>query len=487
MSTQYGTYQCGKCPKFFSTDEARNVHMKSHDGYKCNICQEVFETDSTLASHYLDIHNGNHAICEACKTEFKYKRGLNKHIKSGNCKVIAVVEEPTSIGNRTLEVERAPAGFYDPDSELQLSPSTSKKLKLSEAKPVPSHQEGLFSRVWPILLDNTYHGLSEESTRDLMGKFGGILAIESLVNNSYFKIFFATPGDMITAFKALEGGTINGRLIRVKLLENRPGPGHYQNYLPQEQDEEDQGGILSEREMNEIREKLVQNREKEVSELNGITIRNKDLLLLADGIDSWLNDDIIDFYLSMISQRSKELLNLKIYPHHVSNLLTYFSQKLFNKGYGEVKNWLRRIDLFDYGLVFLPIPISCKDDSQMVSKNKDETNHWILAVIDTQKKEIRSYDPKGYDRPAAFFRPIFELVQRHHLEKRKENITQEEWRHIDVKEIPQQGNDGNCGVFSCLYAEHLSRGVAFDFSNENMLQYRFNMLSEIQREQLSRF
>ena len=485
MASAYGTYQCSQCPKFFHTEESRNHHELSHNGYNCNLCDEVFYKTDLLSSHYVTSHNGNRARCKTCKTEFKKTLLLNNHIKKGHCKVVAVVEQPTLSGGTPVLVERAPNDFSD--SELQLSPSTSKKLKLSETKPVQSHQEGLFSRVWPILLDNTYHGLSEESTRDLMGKFGGILAIESLVNNSYFKIFFATPGDMITAFKALEGGTINGRLIRVKLLENRPGPGHYQNYLPQEQDEEDQGGILSEREMNEIREKLVQNREKEVSELNGITIRNKDLLLLADGIDSWLNDDIIDFYLSMISQRSKELLNLKIYPHHVSNLLTYFSQKLFNKGYGEVKNWLRRIDLFDYGLVFLPIPISCKDDSQMVSKNKDETNHWILAVIDTQKKEIRSYDPKGYDRPAAFFRPIFELVQRHHLEKRKENITQEEWRHIDVKEIPQQGNDGNCGVFSCLYAEHLSRGVAFDFSNENMLQYRFNMLSEIQREQLSRF
>ena len=148
-----------------------------------------------------------------------------------------------------------------------------------------------------------------------------------------------------------------------------------------------------------------------------------------------------------------------------------------------VKNWLKKIDLFDYGLVFLPIPISCRVNSQMVSKNS-ETNHWILAVIDIQQKEIRSYDPKGNDRSVGFFQPIFELVQRHHLEKRKKNIIQEEWRHIDVKGIPQQGDDGNCGVFICLYAEHLSMGVHFEFSNDNMSQYRFSMLSEIQREQL---
>ena len=85
----------------------------------------------------------------------------------------------------------------------------------------------------------------------------------------------------------------------------------------------------------------------------------------------------------------------------------------------------------------------------MVSKNS-ETNHWILAVIDIQQKEIRSYDPKGKDRSAGFFQPIFELVQRHHLEKRKKNIIQEEWRHIDVKGIPRQEDDGNCGVFMSL-------------------------------------
>ena len=114
-----------------------------------------------------------------------------------------------------------------------------------------------------------------------------------------------------------------------------------------------------------------------------------------------------------------------------------------------VKNWLKKIDLFDYELIFLPIPISCRVNSQMVSKNS-ETNHWILAVIDIQQKEIRSYDPKGNDRSVGFFQPIFELVQRHHLEKRKKNIIQEEWRHIDVKGIPRQEDDGKCGVFMSL-------------------------------------
>ena len=75
--------------------------MKCHYGYKCNICQENFKTDTALASHYLDSHNGNHARCEACKTEFKYKKGLNKHMKNGNCKVIALVEESTSIGKKS--------------------------------------------------------------------------------------------------------------------------------------------------------------------------------------------------------------------------------------------------------------------------------------------------------------------------------------------------------------------------------------------------
>ena len=86
---------------------------------------------------------------------------------------------------------------------------------------------------------------------------------------------------MNTVFKSLEGGMINGKVVRVKLFENRTWPGHYQHYLSQEPDVEEEAEIFDEKDMDE-------NLEKEVSSLNGITIMNKDLLQLADGIQSCL-------------------------------------------------------------------------------------------------------------------------------------------------------------------------------------------------------
>ncbi|KAK2562098.1 Sentrin-specific protease 2 [Acropora cervicornis] len=43
-----------------------------------------------------------------------------------------------------------------------------------------------------------------------------------------------------------------------------------------------------------------------------------------------------------------------------------------------------------------------------------------------------------------------------------------EWKLAAPKDIPEQLNGCDCGVFACKYAEYLSRGAKFDFDQEDI-------------------
>ena len=55
---------------------------------------------------------------------------------------------------------------------------------------------------------------------------------------------------------------------------------------------------------------------------------------------------------------------------------------------------------------------------------------------------------------------------------------------LHVKDVPQQMNASDCGVFACKYADFLSRGKAFSFSQSHMAYYRRRMVLEIVSQKL---
>ena len=46
-------------------------------------------------------------------------------------------------------------------------------------------------------------------------------------------------------------------------------------------------------------------------------------------------------------------------------------------------------------------------------------------------------------------------------------------------DIPYQTNGSDCGVFALQYAEHASRGAAFDFDQQDMPLLRLKIASDI--------
>jgi sentrin-specific protease 1 len=92
-----------------------------------------------------------------------------------------------------------------------------------------------------------------------------------------------------------------------------------------------------------------------------ISITRKDVHTLK-GLN-WLNDEIINFYMSLICERSKQDTGKSYFKTHA--FTTFFYPKLVKDGYASLKRWTRKIDIFSYDLLIVPVHLGL---------------HWTLAV-----------------------------------------------------------------------------------------------------------
>ncbi|KAI1309979.1 SUMO1 sentrin specific peptidase 1 [Mortierella claussenii] len=179
-----------------------------------------------------------------------------------------------------------------------------------------------------------------------------------------------------------------------------------------------------------------------------VSLLKKDIHTLRPG--QWLNDEVINFYGSLIMTRSKESTTLP--KVHVFS--TFFYKTLSESGYDKVRRWTKKVKLFEMDYVLIPIHRS--------------GNHWTTAVIDMKNKRVEYYDSLLGNNPKCF------LILRDYLEsesqdKLKKPFDFQGWENDCPKEIPTQRNGFDCGVFTCTFIEFKSRGADdFGFSQDNM-------------------
>uniref|UniRef100_A0A8C6Y0X1 SUMO specific peptidase 1 n=1 Tax=Naja naja TaxID=35670 RepID=A0A8C6Y0X1_NAJNA len=139
-------------------------------------------------------------------------------------------------------------------------------------------------------------------------------------------------------------------------------------------DSEDEFPGITEEMEKEIKNVLRSGNQDEVlSEAFRLTITRKDIQTLKHL--NWLNDEIINFYMNMLMERSKQ----KGFPTvHAFN--TFFFTKLKTAGYPAVKRWTKKVDIFSVDILLVPIHLGV---------------HWCLAVTDFRKKNITYYDSMG--------------------------------------------------------------------------------------------
>lgn len=190
-----------------------------------------------------------------------------------------------------------------------------------------------------------------------------------------------------------------------------------------------------------------------------IPITVKDLKTLR--APNWLNDEVINFYFELICQRSKENAS---YPRlHIFN--TFFYSKLKAGGYESIKRWTRKVDIFSFDMILIPIHLGI---------------HWCCAEINFKERAIYYYDSL-HNRNST----CLKLLQQYlidELNDKKGGIGEfdfDNWNLYSPTNIPCQQNGYDCGVFACIFAEYRSRNAEFTFSQKNMNYFRDRMRYEI--------
>lgn len=193
-----------------------------------------------------------------------------------------------------------------------------------------------------------------------------------------------------------------------------------------------------------IEECFSKRRDDLIVEENGIEIRVKDLETLKG--NNWLNDEIINFYFQLIQRRSianKEQTNVKVYCFN-----TFFYKRLKEGGHKVLKRWTKKVDLFSLDLILIPVHLEV---------------HWTLASISIENCTINYYDSmNGNNRECLQL--LLEYLRDERKDKKGDILDTSKWTCNIVKEIPQQENGSDCGVFTCKYAERLSIKKPFNFS-----------------------
>ncbi|KAL1492486.1 hypothetical protein ABEB36_010736 [Hypothenemus hampei] len=188
-----------------------------------------------------------------------------------------------------------------------------------------------------------------------------------------------------------------------------------------------------------------------------LNITRRDLSTLA-GLN-WVNDTVINFYMNLIIERSKKSIK---YPKTWA-FNTFFYVKLIKDGPQSLRRWTKKIDLFSYDLICIPIHLGV---------------HWCMAIIDFRDNSIRYYDCMGSSNNTCL-RALRLYLEAEYLDKKGIDYDTSGFTLENMENIPQQMNRSDCGPFSCTFAEFISRNAKITFGQDNMPYLRKKIIVEI--------
>ncbi|XP_061649704.1 sentrin-specific protease 2 isoform X1 [Phyllopteryx taeniolatus] len=201
-----------------------------------------------------------------------------------------------------------------------------------------------------------------------------------------------------------------------------------------------------------------------------LRITQRDLATLQEG--GWLNDEVINFYLSLVMEQCSD----RAEGARVYSFSTFFYPKLCGSpggrvgGHAAVKRWTKAVDIFLYDLVLVPLHLGV---------------HWALAVIDLKAKTVKLYDSMGQRHDDICGLLLLYLKEEHRAKKGRE-LDSAKWTVGCMRptEIPQQKNCSDCGVFACKYAQYIAKGRPLTFRQWHMPLFRKLMIWELVHQKL---
>lgn len=187
----------------------------------------------------------------------------------------------------------------------------------------------------------------------------------------------------------------------------------------------------------------------------------------------WLNDEVIHYFYKVLANRDAELQqqpkNNKTKRCHFFK--SFFMTKLLDEGatnsyrYANVKRWSKRVpgkDIFNLEKIFFPINVSGL--------------HWCCAVIFIEKKRIEFFDSMG-GSGLHYLEALKRYLMDEWQSKKGGNPLPDadQWKLItgnDRDDVPKQQNTYDCGVFTCMFADFISRDIPLLFSQSHINECR---------------
>ena len=198
--------------------------------------------------------------------------------------------------------------------------------------------------------------------------------------------------------------------------------------------------------------------------------KTSDMYLSSLEGTEWLNDNVINDYLELLGKKYRDVF---IFPHFFAEM--FFSRQ---RGYNNVSKYCHTVDIFQKRLVIFPIL---------------RHSHWVTAVLNFEEKRLVILDPY-IDQE----RTTIEILDHLQLLEKLENEFlvlyfydkgYSDWISLEklVKippEIPKQDDGWNCGVFVLEFVRCLCSRQQFNFTSNDMANFRARIKSELQNERL---
>ncbi|KAL9184884.1 hypothetical protein ACHAXT_002661 [Thalassiosira profunda] len=183
----------------------------------------------------------------------------------------------------------------------------------------------------------------------------------------------------------------------------------------------------------------------------------------------WLNDEALNFYLTVcLKVRDERLCREQPGRRRSHFYSSFFMQMLFDEknndtskrgvySYANVKKWSDNAPGGDiFALKYIVCPINL------------DNLHWTSAVIFMEQKRIQYYDSMGGTIDAKLL-GLMQYLRDEHKEKKESELDISEWRLVRcTSDTPQQRNGFDCGVFTCLFADFISKDCPLVFSQEDV-------------------
>ena len=179
----------------------------------------------------------------------------------------------------------------------------------------------------------------------------------------------------------------------------------------------------------------------------------------------WLNDDLMNLYLSLVEKRSLETYGLRV---KAMDTLFYTRLETLSSRMDVVSRSLRKVDIFACDMLVIPIHLG---------------QHWCMVVVNFNDMKLRYFDsmalsskgvwtknPEVVTRVKAFLESHYRLTK---------NLRKLDLGISFPTGIPQQENFSDCGVFALKFAEYSSRGAPFTFRQADMPNFRRRMAWEL--------